>query len=81
MTPYGRPYREFDTDKLNRAGTVVKIAWASERWKGGMFLIGDVNLNGGVCDDCQAFTWDQIVEAYDDALVERIAAVKVRTGA
>jgi hypothetical protein len=42
---------------LNKPGTMVEV-------DGKKYLIGDINANRGVCDDCAAFTSDSIVKRY-----------------
>lgn len=48
----------FASKGLNEPGTQVRMA------DGSTYLIGDINQNRGVCDDCVEFDADTIVEAY-----------------
>jgi hypothetical protein len=54
-------FRDNDTfckRELNNPGTLIKLSNGDE------FLIGHINKNRGICDDCTEFNeWD-IVEAY-----------------
>jgi hypothetical protein len=47
----------FDGLGLNKPGTLVET-------NKGIFLIGDINQNRGVCDDCEAFSIKEIVKRY-----------------
>ena len=55
---YGKSFSQFRRDKLARPGTVIVLA------NGEQYLIGDINMLGGVCDDCPAFSMAAIVETY-----------------
>ena len=54
----GLVWHEFCEKGLNEPGTLVEIK------DSGTYLIGDVNTNRGVCDDCTAFNRDAIVKRY-----------------
>ena len=46
----------FTRARLNQPGTIV------ETEDGSQYLIGDVNMDGGVCDDCkELYPWTMIV--------------------
>lgn len=45
---YGRSFREFVDEGLNKPGTLVCVSQS-------VFLIGDVNTWGGTCDHCVMF--------------------------
>lgn len=35
-----------------------------EMENGERYLVGDINCNGGICDDCMAFDWEDVVKRY-----------------
>lgn len=67
---YGYPYsyyqensllnkdKTFENEKLNVPGTQIELE------NGKIYLIGDINRNRGVCDDCTAFSDTAIVKRY-----------------
>ncbi|MHB0965535.1 MAG: hypothetical protein ACYC36_03685 [Bellilinea sp.] len=50
-------YKEFDERGLSAPGTLIDT-------EHGEFLIGDINPNRGVCDDCVEFGEHTIVKRY-----------------
>jgi hypothetical protein len=54
---FGGSYREFDEAGLAAPGTLIVV-------DGDDYLIGDINTNRGVCDDCTEFSGDAVVEKY-----------------
>ena len=59
--PYGPIYSEnksFCEMGLNKPGTLIKMKGKK------IYLIGDVNPLGGVCDDCMNFDRKDIVKEY-----------------
>jgi hypothetical protein len=56
-------FRETEIDSLVFRG-LVKPGMLVRLKNGLEYLIGDVNLNRGVCDDCTAFDKDDIIVAY-----------------
>lgn len=56
MITYGKTFREFQDDGLNKVGTKIIFEDDSE------WLIGNVNTLGGVCDDCSIH--NEIIKGY-----------------
>ncbi len=59
---YGFPFYEWDkksfyTDGLNKAGTLIET-------EEGEFLIGHINREAGICDDCLEFPNGTIIKRY-----------------
>lgn len=54
---FGRKWTAFVATGHARPGVLVEVG-------GRAYLIGDINENRGVCDDCTAFRGDAIVERY-----------------
>jgi len=68
---FGQSWREFSTPDENggcglaKPGTAIEIIPKSEKnQKRRVFLIGDINRHGGVCDDCMDFDRDSTVTRY-----------------
>lgn len=58
---YSRDLNELDSIEsrgLNKPGVLIKTADGKE------YLIGNINENRGVCDDCVEFSENEIVVAY-----------------
>lgn len=53
--------KSFCGRKLNQPGTLIEIL---DDKKLKYFMIGDINILGGVCDDCMGFSKDAIVARY-----------------
>lgn len=73
---YQGSWREFREAGLARVGTVVEVAEAKKHPKQnpriiGTFLIGDINGLGGVCDDCMAFGYGDLVVSYTPPAEEK----------
>ena len=51
------PQKTFCGQGLNKPGTVIEV-------DGKTYLIGDINLVGGTCDDCMDFLGSAIVTRY-----------------
>lgn len=47
----------FDKRNLNKPGTLIETEY-------GQFLIGHINPNIGICDDCQMFSSETVVLKY-----------------
>lgn len=54
---YGKSWREFRKEKLAVVGTRIRVSVKE-------YLIGDINILGGVCDDCMDFGYEEIVAEY-----------------
>jgi len=54
---YGKSWNEFSREGLSIPGVVISVG-------GKELLIGDINANAGVCDDCTEFSGDTIVDRY-----------------
>jgi hypothetical protein len=61
---YGKTWDEFVADDLNDAGVQVDV-------EGKKFLIGNINMLGGYCDDCCEFRGLEIVTRYRRLVEER----------
>ncbi len=70
---YNKSWHEFAyKDKLNETGVIIKIRKKHpfkrhnniERNESNIYLIGDINKAGGICDDCVDFSDEDIVESY-----------------
>jgi len=72
---YGKEWRQFWIhDKLSRSGLLIEMNIEVYDHTEGeedfhtrenkQFLIGDINENGGVCDDCRDFEMEDIVLRY-----------------
>lgn len=61
-TEFGRPWMEFWALNLADPGVEVMVG-------GRAYLIGDINGQGGICDDCLAFSKGEIVTRYRRALM------------
>ncbi len=46
---------------LNKAGTLIEVKLGEETHQ---YLIGHINTNCGVCDDCVEFGSDAIIKRY-----------------
>lgn len=77
--PFGQPWDEFERAGLNKPGTIVYIE-ESKYESGGVFIIGDININRGLCDDCEAFRSNAIVSSYDNSFVGVIEIEKENAG-
>lgn len=55
---YKRSFKRFMGDGLNLPGTRIITE------DGKMYIIGNINTNGGVCDCCIEFSKDTIIEKY-----------------
>ena len=60
---YAASHPSFTGLGLNKPGTQIEIAYADPAFKR-QYLIGDINPNGGVCDDCPAFGEAALVTRY-----------------
>ena len=79
---YGKPFLEMYNEDLNKAGTLIEVeipnyVFNEEKhrsYKKGTkkqkFLIGDININGGICDDCVSFEDICIVVRYKVLVTE-----------
>ena len=55
-------WREFRNSEFCKPGTIVTVKNYNKKWKD--YLIGDININGGVCDDCMNFEYEAKVKRY-----------------
>lgn len=61
---YDKSWREFCNAGLNKSGTQICVQDSYHLAKQYVFLIGDINELGGVCDDCQEVLDTQTVLRY-----------------
>ena len=64
---YGKSWRDFSSEEFCRPGVLIKMDCNMPIRT---YLIGDINTNGGVCDDCMAFSRSDIVTAYAEIMVD-----------
>jgi len=62
--PFCREEDSFYKRRLNKSGTLIDMEACPGESSAGIFLIGDINENGGVCDDCLRFNAATIVKRY-----------------
>lgn len=65
---------EFYSQGLNKPGTIIEVKFKdhyNKKKTKRQFLIGDINTNAGVCDDCTAFDRDAKVMKYKPPIDER----------
>jgi hypothetical protein len=55
---YGKNFRDFKNEKLNEPGVQV------ETESGNTYLLGEVNMMGGCCDDCPDLCSNDIIVRY-----------------
>lgn len=53
--------KSFCGRELNRVGTIIEIRIGKDLKQ---YLIGDINKNGGVCDDCMDFDKEVVITRY-----------------
>jgi hypothetical protein len=58
---YGEDQKSFCGRQLNKPGTIIEVLIGKELKQ---LLIGDINILGGVCDDCMGFGRDVVVVRY-----------------
>lgn len=61
----GRTFEDLIKMGRVKAGTVIEVRIAGTRMT---FLVGDINLSGGVCDDCTAVRRSDVVLRYRQAV-------------
>ena len=54
-------YCEFGADPRCDVGVLVEVAPYHEGGQPRRYLLGDVNLQGGVCDDCCELSGDDVI--------------------
>lgn len=59
-----RAQQSFAESSLNKPGVLIEVEFNDEIKQ---YLIGDINIHSGICDDCRAFE--------DDAIVKRCRVV------
>lgn len=60
--PISMTWREFQYTKECAVGTLIQVKLASKEKR--EYLIGDINVLGGVCDDCMEFDKNSKVLKY-----------------
>lgn len=60
---FGKSWEKFTGEKLNKPGTLVTVCELGHQTACN-YLIGDINKERGVCDDCTNFGTDAIVVRY-----------------
>jgi len=73
---YNKSWLDFENDGLARAGMFVEVkgnTYDAEAVE--TYLIGDVNENRGVCDDCTAFPKGAIVLRYKQLVTDDMMSI------
>jgi hypothetical protein len=55
---YGKSWKDFQDEGLNQPGAVIELE------DGTVYLIGDINMNGGLCDCCRGIKHNHLVVRY-----------------
>jgi hypothetical protein len=58
------PFDGYSGDKLPHLGDILKPGMVVEMADGSQYLLGDINMNRGLCDCCAAFARGDIVKRY-----------------
>ena len=61
---YGKSWSKFCTENLNRSGTQIEVQDFNDLTKQDVYLIGDINKLGGVCDCCSGVLPGETVIRY-----------------
>lgn len=61
-TEYGKTFDEFEKADLNRPGVQVEVQDQDT------YLLGHVNVSGGLCDDCPGINYKDIIARYRQLL-------------
>ena len=67
---YNKTWSEFCVARLNKPGTQIRVQDFYSLNKEDVYLIGDINVLAGVCDDCEAFRDNQTVLRYRILITE-----------